>query len=251
MRFLIVSCGRDCSDVLTQTLKSIEAQTVSDYEVMITDDASDDPDQRGIIRLWCEAHGPRWHHILNPTRLGTVRNQWEAITALNPSDDDVIVWLDLDGDRFAHPDVLARLADAYADGTMLTYGSYRPVPDPGTCGPATPFPDEVVKANGYRQYAASHHTLNHLRTMSGRVFKALPHETFRWANGEWYAAGADYIFMLAGLERAGGRYKCLPEVLCLYRSDNPLADNLVHPDETNRCVRDFINRFPLESLPCP
>ncbi len=56
------------------------------------------------------------------------------------------------------------------------------------------------------------------------------------------------MFMLAGLERAGGRYRALGEVLCIYNSNNPLADNKANPGAT-ACTMDFLHRPPLEPLP--
>lgn len=251
MAFCIVSTGWQCESWITQTLRSVEEQTRSDWRIQIVYDPSTD-DGADLIRRWCDDRDNRWHCTLNTEHLFAVRNQVEAIQALDPADDDVIVWLDLDGDRFAHPDVLAHLADAYADGTtLLTYGSYLPIPDKGTSTMATPFPADVVAANSYRHCLRHVHChMNHLRTMSGRLFRAIPDDQFHWPDGRgWYAAGADYILMTAGLERAGGRYKCLPEVLMLYNHDSPLADNLIRNDICTENIVNFLERPPLDPLP--
>jgi len=178
-----------------------------------------------------------------------VQNQVEAIAALAPEDDDIVVFLDLDGDMFAHPDVLAHLGTYYADGTLVTYGSYRPVPYAATCSPAIPFPPEVVKANAYRKHMlTSGCCFNHLRTMKGRVVKAIPLDRFHWPDGRWYQAGTDYIFMTAALELAGGRYKCVEEILLHYNHANPNADNLSHPAVADACTQNTLRRPPLEAL---
>ena len=164
----------------------------------------------------------------------------------------MVVWLDLDGDRFAHPSVLDNLMTAYSDGeTLLTYGNYRPDPDHGTCPPAIPFPLEVVVNNSYREFIRTGGcNFNHLRTMKGRVAREITPELLSWPDGEWYEAGADYLFMVNGLELAGGRYKCLDEVLCIYNHANPRADNLTHPELTNRCVFSMLGRQPLAEHRC-
>jgi hypothetical protein len=251
MRFKIVSVGWECADFLTRTLRSIDTQTVVNYDVMIIDDASADPLQAQLIESWCGERDERWQYRINPSHRGTCFNQWSAIWWLDPRPDDVVVWLDLDGDQFAHRSVLDNLMTAYSDGrTLLTYGSYRPVPDHGTCPPVLPFPDEVVRANSYRAFIASGGcNFNHLRTMSGRVARAITPEMLSWRDTEeWYEHGADYGYMINGLELAGGRHKMLDEVLCLYNNANPKADWLSHPVETNHCVADLLRHKPCEPL---
>lgn len=247
MTFKIVSVGWNCATWWEQTLRSIEEQSVQDWEVWVTYDGGDDAGPK--IQEWCDARDARWNCTLTNSQQFAVRNQVEAIQNLKPGTDDIIVFLDLDGDRFAHPHVLARLAEAYADGTLVTYGSFRPVPMVTTTTPATPFPLQVVTNNTYRK-----HTLrvgccfNHLRTMSGRVFNSIPLDQFHWRDGRWYEGGTDYIFMLAALERAGGLYKYIPEVLLLYNHANPFADYLMRSVQSDAATRDFLSRPALEPL---
>lgn len=250
MTFKVISVGWSCASFIERTLESIERQTVQDFEVCIIDDATEDPEQARIIREWCDTRdNGRWRYQINTERRNQVRNQHDALLVLAPADDDIVVWLDLDGDQLAHERVFEVLTEAYADGTLLTYGSYKPVPDPGTTTPATPFPEAVVKTNTYRTEALRHGChFNHLRTMSGLIARHIPVAQFKWKDGRWYDHGADYIFMLAGLELAGGRYKCLPDVLMHYNHANPLADYLSHPAETSKCVMDFLKRPALAPL---
>ena len=255
MTFHIISTGWQCADWIEQTLKSIEKQSVEDWRAWIVYDPSEDD---GALRLTdfllARPLDGRWHVQINTDRRFAVRNQYEAIRRADPVDDDIIVFLDLDGDRFAHADVLLELKAAYATGMLLTYGSYKPVPPAAGCAPAVPFPRDVVRTNGYRRHILSGKgcCFNHLRTMSGRIANAIPDDHFRWAKGpkrgQWYEAGTDYIFMVAGLELAGGRYKCIDEVLCLYNNANPNADYLHHPAEANACTQDYLRRPPLAPL---
>jgi hypothetical protein len=251
VRFKIVSVGWKCADWWRQTLASIESQSVDNWDVCVVYDGGDDagPD----IAAWCDEHGERWTYIENEAQHFAVRNQVTALTALAPEDDDIVVFLDLDGDQLAHRDVLRHLSSYYEDGTLLTYGSYLPVPQVSTCTPATPFPADVVAAGTYRRHVLTVGCcFNHLRTMSGRIANAIPASSYRWASGpqrgQWYLGGTDYVFMVAGLELAGGRYKYIPEVLLLYNHANPNADNLVRGSASSACVQDFLRRPPLSPL---
>ena len=257
MTFHIISTGWQCTQWFERTLLSIEKQSVTDWYSWIVYDPSDDDGAQRIVEFVQHPDrmmDNRWQVQINTDRRFAVQNQYEAIARANPADDDIIVFLDLDGDQFAHEHVLRSLQAAYSDGTLLTYGSYRAVPDPGTCGPAVPFPRDVVRDGSYRQHMLSGKgcCFNHTRSMSGRVFKAIPPDHFRWASGpkrgRFYEAGVDYIMMVAGLELAGGRYKCLTEVLCLYNHANELADYLYHPAEANACTQDYLRRPPLQPL---
>lgn len=249
--FKIVSVGWQCAQFLEQTLQSVVQQTCDDWEIMVVYDQSTDD---GAMKVWnwCD-RDPYWRHfILNLDQRFAVQNQYLALKSLDVQDDDIVVFLDLDGDMLAHPDVLTHLLEYYADGTLLTYGNYRPVPYVTTCPPAVPFPDEVVRGASYRNFMVTGQgsCFNHLRTMKGRVWKAIPEYQFKWNDrDEWFENGTDYVFMTAGLELVAGRYKCIEEVLCLYNHDNPLADNITHPASTHSGVQNLLLRPPLDPLP--
>lgn len=256
MTFHIISVGWQCAEWIEQTLASIERQSVTDWQSWVVYDPSEDDGAERLIR-WVDEHpdqAGRWHVKVNSDRRFAVRNQIEAIHAANPDDDDVIVFLDLDGDQLAHEHALLSLEAAYAGGTLLTYGNYRPVPYAKTCPPAVPFPQKVIDTGGYRRFMLDGGgcCFNHLRTMSARLAKAIPDDHFRWARGpkrgEWYEGGTDYIFMVAGLELAGGRHRCLPEVLCLYNNAQPHPDYLYHPAEASACTQDYLRRSVLPAL---
>jgi glycosyltransferase involved in cell wall biosynthesis len=248
MTFKIISVGWKCEEFIDRTLASVAAQTRDDWQIAVIYDGGDNGAEP--IRKWCNNYFECAGYFLNEEQKFAVRNQYEGICVLEPADEDIIVFLDLDGDQLAHPNVLQRLADHYADDTLLTYGSYKPIPDPGTCTPATPFPAPVIRENAYRKHIAAGNSccFNHLRTMKGKIFKAIPPDRFKWPNGEWYTAGTDYLFMVNGLELAGQRHKCINETLLLYNHANPHADYLSHPDVTRACVADILQRPPLSPL---
>jgi glycosyltransferase involved in cell wall biosynthesis len=243
--FKIISVGWNCQDWLDQTIASVVAQNREDWEMMVVYDGGDNG--AASILKWAEKD-QRIRAQINTEQKFAVRNQYEGILAMAPGPDDVIVFLDLDGDRLAHANVLQHLDDFYARGVLLTYGSYKPIPDPGTCSPARPFPVDVIVNGSYRQYlrAGGMCCFNHLRTMKGKIFNAIPSEYFKWADGRWYEAGTDYLFMLAGLELAAERHAFINETLLLYNHANPYADYLRTPAVTSACINDVLLREPLQ-----
>lgn len=258
MRFKIVSAGWQCAQYAERTLGSIAAQNQTNWDLGIVVDPCDDG-TADVVEAWVDDYmagssGPNTITLTaNTERHGAVRNQYEMIMRLRPHKEDVIVFLDLDGDQLAHPDVLAHLEQYYADGTLVTYGNYRPVPDDPGCQPPRPFPDDVVRGRRYRKYLQSVYcAFNHLRTMKGKVFDAIPLDQFMWHRGphagEWYPAGTDYAFMAAALEVADGRYRCVDEVLCLYNAANPQADWRRHGELSSACHQDILRRRPLPRI---
>ncbi len=248
MRFKIVSTGWQCADWIDQTLVSVESQTLSNWDIWITYDPSDD-DGAKIIQEWCDTRDERWNYQINPNRRFAVQNQYEAIKSLQVEDDDIVIFLDLDGDRLAHDRVLERLASFYEDNTLVTYGSYVPVPAVGPPGRIEPYPAQVVRERSYRRFTLDRGCyFNHLRTMKGRIVNNIPLSNFQWDDGQWYQVGVDYVYMMAALELANGRYKCIKETLLLYNHANPLADNISHGQAGKSCVLDCLSRPPLPPL---
>lgn len=254
MTFRIVSTGWECADWLGQTLASVEAQSTDDWTIQVVYDPSAD-DGAARIREWCDARDARWRYSLPAERRFAVRNQYDAVQLLAPADDDIVVFLDLDGDRLAHRDVLAHLGEYYrSSNALVTYGSYQPVPDPGTCAPAIPFPEGVVRTGAYRrQMMTGVCCFNHLRTMRGSIAKAIPVEQFRFVEGphagEWYTTAGDYVFMACALELAQGRYRCIDETLLLYNHANVHADYLTNSLASVAAMNDFLRRPPLGDYP--
>lgn len=248
MHFKIISVGWECGDAIYRTLNSIEKQVHTDWEAHIVDDASG-PEQQQIIKDWCDSHGDRWSYTLNAENRGAVRNQYEGVRAMNPSDEDVIVFLDLDGDQLAHEFVLLRLEKFYSDDTLVTYGNYRPVPDPGGPMPVHPFPPDVVERNSYREYTQTHGTrYNHLRTTKWKVLKHIPKSYFMFSESEWLFSPTDLVVMMGCLELAGGKYKCIGETLLLYNEQQPHPDHTRNPEENVRGSNYTFSLPPLERL---
>lgn len=249
--FKIISTGWQCAQFIEQTLQSVEDQSYHSWEMMVVYDRSTDNGAE-LIANWADNSLPRGkrQYRLNPDQRWAACNQYEAIHDF-VEDEDIIVFLDLDGDQLAHRDVLMHLLEYYSSDVLVTYGSYAPIPFVNNCPVVASFPTEVVAQNSYRQHILKgNDCFNHLRTMKGKVYKAIPIDRFKKPNGEWLRAGIDYSAMIPALELAGGHYLCIQEILCLYNHANPLADNIVHPDPdgAHSATLEVLNRPPLEPL---
>lgn len=241
MKFYIVCAYRNRPDLLERCIASIQAQTDTDYDVLLADDASDEPMKHVAIP-------DGWYRWVQPTRIGVLGNQVTMIEGIGMSPEDVLVFLDGD-DRFAHPGVLAHLRQVYTDDVWLTYGSYEPDPPHEGCSPAYEIPPDVLRrVGGYRRWQRGHQTAwNHLRTMRRFVFDAIPGSHFM-LKGEWLPAGADYAIMTPAIELAGHHSRFIPETMVLYTSDRPDAEWRTLSDEIAAGRRYTASHKPLRPL---
>lgn len=248
MKLYVVTAFKNRPDLLEPCLESIAAQTDPDFEVLVGDDASDEPGVGQVLDRF--AMVDRWHVHRRAVRLGVVGNQATLIRSVPMNPEDVVAFLDGD-DRFAHPEVISRLMDVYASTNVdVTYGNYEPdPPDPG-CPPVKPIPPEVcAKRGGYRRWVRANGTCwNHLRTMRRRIFDAIP-DSYMKIDGEWLDGGADFALMTPGLELAGGRHHMFDEVLVKYTSDRPDAEWRSLSEGIARGRKYTNTRPPLRSIP--
>jgi glycosyltransferase involved in cell wall biosynthesis len=244
-RFLIVVPSWNSMRWLPQTLDSIRRQTDPAYEVCVVDDASDDETQAAFIARYCAEAG--WRQILNERHQGALRNQYEAVHALDPSPDDVIVFVDGD-DRLAHERVLEQLRRYYAQGPLLTYGSYVSDPPDPRVVPALPLPYSTVREATYRAFTLRDDDstwFNHLRTVKFEIFNQLdPRTDFQLPDGTWFTSCADIAVMIPCLELIAGRFRWIPEILYVYTRNNPRSDCYVRPRETGRMMEYILGELP-------
>lgn len=229
---------------LPKTLESIDSQTYGNYMVCVVDDGSKDPAQAEYIKSFC-ASGENWHYIINDKNMGAAYSQYRAIHALDPSDEDVLVWLDGD-DWFANTGVLDFLNKIYTDEKpLLTYGSYKPFPASKTCAPARPYPPRTVVQNSYRtDVPKTGFLFNHLRTVKFKLFNELDESNFTWPDGTWFSCCVDTATMIPCLEMANGNYRFIPETLYVYNSENPVSDWRVRSKEIHRTHDYILHKLP-------
>ncbi len=249
MRLLVVMTGRDCTDLARRAIESVKMQRRQPDAVWIVDDASEDTSMiRSLVMAlpshsWVAARMEKRQHVLS--------SQIYAWNALEPADDDVIVFVDLD-DQLADENALGIVEDYYEQGAWLTYGSY--VPEPSAhphaawCRPAIPYPDHAVRGNLFRSMVPH---FNHLRTISWRVLKHLAEEDLCDDQGQRWQANADASVMIPCLELAGSRAVFVPDVLYKYTCNNPAAVWRTQRDRLNdewRQLRARTPKRPLEAV---
>jgi len=204
------------------TIRSVMAQTYTNYEVIIVDDISTDNSCDKVKELI--GTDSRFQLVENKKKRFALENIVRGIKMLSPSESDVVVTLDGD-DWFPHANVLSRIADAYeTTNCLITYGTYMTYPEGKRPWNVTQYPAEVVTSASYRQdiWRASH-----LRTFKHCLWKNIKEEDLKDSEGNFYRMAWDLAFMFPMLEMAGPRQQYIHDVTYIYNRANPLNDDKV------------------------
>lgn len=218
--YKIIVAGYNCEQYAQRCFDSIAEQTYRNFDVCLVDDASTDSTSR-LVSENAECYG--WKSILRTENAGALRSQHEGITAMDPQDGDVIVWVDMD-DAFANSNALYMLNTYYHDDTPMTYGSYESVPYAESCPRPARYPKECELKNDYRNMHKWGIQYNHLRSVRWELYKQLVPEVDFFYNGDWMNLASDTAVMIPCLEMSGGKYMFIEDKLYAYTSDNPISE---------------------------
>jgi glycosyltransferase involved in cell wall biosynthesis len=231
VRFAVICPAFRCEQLVSRSLRSIQAQTYGQYRCVLIDDVSDD----NTYRQACEtvAGDARFTVLRNETRQYPLANLVKA-TALAALDaNDVIVVVDAD-DWLKHDRVFERLAAIYADPNVwLTYGSCELLRRPWRArlrgrivrGSAAPYPKIVQERNLYRYHPGSF-LATHLRSYKKFLWDGIRDEDLRDDDGHYFKAAGDAAIMWPLMEMATNQHiRYIEDVLYVYNNDHGLSEN--------------------------
>jgi glycosyltransferase involved in cell wall biosynthesis len=216
-----------------RNLQSVLGQDYANFRVLYTDDASTDGTAEQVA-AYAAGHpqGGRLTLLRNATRRGAMANLYRMVHAC--ADHEVVLTVDGD-DWLAHPLVLKRVNETYADEDVwITWGQYRTHPDQAL-GCAGGIPPEVVAGNAYRDHDWRS---SHLRTFRAWLFKRIA-ACDLMIEGEWAPMAWDVPMMFAMLEMSGEHGRFLDEVLYVYNDENPLNEHKLDRARQQRIERHF------------
>lgn len=219
--FVIVTATYNNAQWYKQHIDSLLSQTYTDFEVVITDDASTDG-TADLIAQRVEELGAqdRVKLIRNVTRQGAMANQHAMIHAHCVPVDIVAI---VDGDDWLYDEhVLEHLSHVYADPNVwLTYGQFIEYPS-GAHGFCIDMPEHIVRGNGFRSFGE---IPSHLRTFYAGLFHKIDRKDLCDQDGQWLAMCADIAAMFPMIEMArNGHFKFISRPMLTYNSSNPIND---------------------------
>ena len=203
-------------------VRSVRAQTHTNFQCIILDDISTDNSVEVIKKEI--ANDDRFKLVVNSNKAFALKNIYDGIQLSNPSPEDIIVTLDGD-DWFAGRDVLKKLNEFYnAEKCWLTYGSYAEYPSNVRGKFAKQIPIQVIESNSFRQHEWCS---SHLRTFKYHLWDRIEKQDLLDTDGNFYKMTWDLAFMFPMLEMAGHKSKFIRDIMYVYNIDNPLNDHKV------------------------
>ncbi len=237
----VVSTALNAEKWAALCIASVAAQTVHARHVYV-DAAS--TDRTFAVATHASNLGATLEVYGNGTRLPALQNISEVVHSL--PDDEIVVFLDGD-DQLATPLALHRVARAYAEGALATYGSF--MYSDGRIGFARAYPADVARHGWHRKYAW---VGTHLRTCRASLFKAIPASHLHEDDGSWIALAFDQALFLPVLEMARERAHFIPEILHVYNHEAGAATREGSEEFLaleHASVRRIRARAPLERFP--
>lgn len=279
-QFRIIIPVFNAAAAVGENIAMLRDQSYPHFHCVLIDDRSTDDTVDVVTKAI--SGDDRFELIVNSEKKYALRNAAEAIGEFCKDDHEVIVPVDGD-DRLMHADVLARVADAYADdGCWLTYGSY--ANEHGERGKeCSPYPTRVVSQGSFRDHAWR---ATHLKTFKRGLWRHVPSTAlqaarqeqqrvrtrallrcrfrawYRWRglrggdlhdpSGRCFRRCYDKAIMYPMLELAAAHAVHIPEILYRYRSCNPQKEKVARSSEAKwgtRCIQQILRQKPpLEPL---
>ncbi|MCX5922438.1 MAG: glycosyltransferase [Candidatus Dependentiae bacterium] len=223
-----------------QNLDSIFTQNYHNYKLIYIDDCS--PDGTGdLVEHYVAEKGQtdRVTVIKNSTRVGALANYY---TAIHMCKDNAIV-VQVDGDDFlAHPTVLAKINDVYADPNIWFAYSQLLLWPANTIGWNQPY----TKNNSL--YGPRGGGPSHVRTFYAKLFKNIQREDLLY-NGDFFSMAWDTAIILPMVEMAEEKHIAfIPEVLYIYNDINPINDHKIDRTLQKNLDAFIRNKTPYEPL---
>lgn len=223
-----------------QNMQSILQQQYENFRVVFIDDTSEEGTYEKIKALVERSpKKDRIQLICNQKPQGSLKNLY---TAIHQCDDEEIVVRVEGNDLLAHPFVLKKLNEVYANPEVwLTYGNYLDYPTykqkPQLC---QKFPKSVLRSQRFRQYKW---VTSPLHSFYAGLFKKISEEHLT-KEGIFLPAANDAAIMLPMLEMAAGHFQFIEEVLYLSNRTDDRAQLVL-----DRYIRSLPAYQPLQHPP--
>ena len=234
--FKIIVIGGPAENYVEQCIISIINQIETDWEAQIIIDPVDNSYE--IAKRY---ENNKLKVCKNNVRQYALRNIIAAIHKLNPNDNDILIFVDLD-DWLANRQVLSTLKKYYNDTNLLvTYGSWKAYPIefnyPNNSKPYTENDFNVgIRRSEWKGTA--------LRTMRYKLWKNIRNKDLKNKNGEYFKTAWDVAIMMPALEMAGfERSKFIEKILYVYNKITPFNDDKLYLNE-QRANKNYICSLP-------
>ena len=215
-KFVIFSCGYNCSKYVKKHIDSIKNQKYDNYVHVIVDDNSND-DTSKIIE---ENKHDKLVIYKNYQNVKWVSNALQYLDSHIESEEDVVVIVDAD-DWLAHDYVFKKLNEVYTnEKAWMTYSLFKyPNGKDSSWIPKYSF-DTIIERN-FRKVVWS---FTHLRTFKSFLWQNLNKEDLKGPDGKWTKYAYDMALLFPMLEMCDypGKIQFINNIMYVYNNKNPL-----------------------------
>ena len=236
-KILIITPFYNVEKWITNTIKSVKAQTYTNFRHVLIDDLSTDSSVKIIKDLISD--DDRFTLVENNEKKYALRNIYDAIDHFCSDPEEIIVTLDGD-DWLASPKSLETVNDCYSQtNCLITYGSYKDFPSGYRGKFSKPMNNQIIEEKTFRDIPW---ITSHLRTFKNKLWKKIKIEDLLDKDQEFYKKTWDLAIMYPMLEMAGKRIKFIEKILYVYNTANDINDHKVDHSEQLKIERIIRNK---------
>lgn len=228
--YTVVVTVRNGEKWIERCLRSIQNQTVRDWDCIVVDDCS--TDRTADIAVMTAVGDRRFSVHQNHVRRFQAYNTMWAARLADP--DDVVILIDGD-DWLLHDRAFEVIRDAYVKGAWMTYGCLVEAKgDPTRFGY---YPQRIARESRFREWVWC---ATPPRTFKRFLIDQLKDEDFM-VEGKWPEMAGDVAIYTPIMELAAERAVGIREPIYVYNTDTPDNEHKIDPFETTR-IRDLLLR---------
>jgi len=239
---LVIPCF-NAAPYIGNCIKSIQAQTEGDFNVVIINDASTDKTQE--TTLGAISNDSRFTLVNCQSNSGAMASIVRGIDHLAPQDNDIIAIIDGD-DMLNIPKALEIVKKTYKrTDCLITYGSF--ITHDGLLNPRVGKRHEqrVIDQNLYRKVPW---ISTHLKTFKYKLYAKINQLDFRNSKGVYWNTCSDLALMFPMLEMAGDRQEAITDPIYRYSYNLPTSDGILRRDEQVRDDKILRNMQPYSRI---
>lgn len=232
-RFIVFSCGYNCSPWIEQHMKSISNQTYENFVHVLVDDASTD-DTTHRIKNFAKRNT---FFYTNEKNLKWLANSVKYLDRHIESENDIIVVVDMD-DWLAHSGVLTRLNEVYnRKGCWITYGTFQSS-DGGRIRPE----HGENKFMHKRAFQKAAWAQTHLKTFKAFLWQHIDKQDFK-VDGEYAPCNYDRALMYPMMFMTPTeKIRWLPDIVYILNVKNPLRTKVINREQSLRMHKHFTSK---------
>ena len=240
---IVVPCY-NAAEYIRNCIKSIQAQTEKDFNVVIVNDASTDKTQE--IARRAISNDSRFSLITSKRNSGAMSSIVNGINHLAPCNNDIVATIDGD-DMLNIPKALEIVKKTYQrTNCLITYGNFV-TQDGKTINPyvGRRHQQRVIDRNLFRK---SPWISTHLKTFKYILYTKINQKDFRNSEGNFWGTCSDLALMFPMLEMAGDRQEAISDPIYRYSFNIASNDGVLKRDEQIRDDKTIRNMKPYSKI---